>query len=456
MKLSINQVYEPIFHSKTRYSILMGGRAAGRSTVASQRSVIKFLSPAYYRCAIMRNVFGDIRDSIFREINDRIEELRDQAEEPIDQELNQGLILPHQAEELKKKLPVNLIKVNSSMLNFYYPETKNLIIAKGFKKASSQQTAKLKSLANFTEVIIEEADENDEEDFNQLDDSIRKANSDIQIIMMLNPPPKNHWIIKRWFNLIESGVPGYYIPVLKESAKDEVTFIHTDYRCNIENLNESTIRKYESYKETNPDHYYRMIRGWVAEGQRGRIYTKWQPITNEEFNALPYPSIYGLDFGFSNDPTALVETKRHNNKVWNRLLLYQTGLTNQDIAQRLFALGITDNLIVADSAEPKSIEEIKRFGFNIVPTVKGPDSINAGIQLVQSKENFYTEDSKSLIEELEEYKWLLDANKEPTNKPIDAWNHALDGRRYIDLYLASLEQLAVPEDEFFAAVDLRL
>jgi phage terminase large subunit len=382
--------------------ILMGGRGAGRSTVASQFALAKLRNTdSYFRCAIMRFVLGDIRNSIFQDIYDRIDEL-----------------------DLKDD-----VTIKEQMLSFKLG--KNVINGIGFRKSSSEQKSKMKSLANYNVVIIEEADEVSEEDFMQLDDSLRTLKSDVMIILLLNTPPKNHWINKRWFNLLPSGVEGYYLPVLKESERHNTCHIMTNFRDNLANLNDTTIANFERYKETKPDHYYNMIEGLVPEGARGRIFKNWTPTTNEVFDKLPFPSIYGLDYGFTNDPTALIEIKKHNNKVWFRELIYETGLTNTLISKRLNQLGIPKHAkIYGDSAEPKSNQELRDDGWNVIDAEKGPDSVRAGIDMMLDFEVFYTEDSVNIAREQQEYKWALDKNKEPTNDPIDDFNHGMDAERY--------------------------
>jgi phage terminase large subunit len=399
MKIIPNELYQPLFEGNHRYVICMGGRASGRSYSASQYALIKIMSASYFRCAIMRFIFGDIKNSIYQEIKDRIEE----------QEL----------------LPYFDVKETS----FEYRQ--NIIKGIGFRKSSSEQKSKLKSLASYNCVIIEEADEVTEEDFMQLDDSLRTIKSDIKIILLLNPPSKNHWIIKRWFNLLPSGVDGFYKPELKKSTTN-VAYIHGTYLGNKENLNQSTINNFEAYKINRPDHYYNMIKGLVSEGLRGRIFKNWKPITDKEYEELPYNKIYWMDFGFSNDPTAFGELKEHNDNLWIRELLYKTGLTNKDISNEWSRLKINKKkaIIYADSAEPKSIEELKRMGWNVKPAEKGPDSVRAGIDYLLTKEICYTESSINIAKEIENYCWALDKDKEPTNDPIDEWNHGMDGIRY--------------------------
>lgn len=405
MRQIINSKYRSLFQEKKpRYIILMGGRGAGRSTVASQYAAARLLDTTkYFRCAIMRYVASDIRHSIFQEILDRLDE---------------GGALGG---------------VEVSEFHGSFKRGDNKISGIGFRKSSSDQKSKLKSLANYNTVIIEEADEINEDDFIQLDDSLRtvKGGEDVTIIFLLNPPSKNHWIIKRFFNLKKSDVDGFYYPVLKESMQGSTMHIFSTYLDNARNISQTTRENYEEYKRTKPDHYANMIKGLVSEGARGRIFTNWQTMKGEDFDKIPYPSYYGLDFGFTNDPTSLIEIKSHNRKVWLRQLIYETGLTNQAIARRLAMLKVPKHKpIYADSAEPKSIRELQEAGYDVVPAEKGPDSIKSGIDELLECEITYTEDSTAIANETQEYRWALDKNKEPTNEPIDDKNHAIDATRY--------------------------
>ena len=408
MKISPNKLYKPLFldNENIRYIICMGGRASGRSYAASEYATIHLIGDYYFRCAIMRFVLGDIRNSIFQEIYDRMEE-----------------------SEI-----LDCVNIKQHSLEFLH--NGNKINGIGFRKSSGDQKSKLKSLASYNCVIIEEADEVAEEDFQQLDDSLRTTKSDIIIILLLNPPDRKHWIVKRWFNLVESGAPGFYKPELK-SIHTDTKFIHGTYLDNIKNLNQKTVDSYERYKNVNPDHYYNMIKGLVSEGPRGRIYKNWKIISDKEFEELPYDSYYGLDFGFSNDPAALIEIKEHNDNIYCRELLYEVGLTNtgkkgNSLSERFDALGLKkgEDIIYADSAEPKSIQELKDDGWDVRPSLKGADSVRAGIDYLLSKNISYTESSSNIDNETHEYKWALNKNKEPTNKPIDDKNHACDGIRY--------------------------
>ncbi len=166
---------------------------------------------------------------------------------------------------------------------------------------------------------------------------------------------------------------------------------------------------------------------------QGAIYEDFEVVEGIDVSRAKFVAL-GLDWGFSNDPTALVAIYRQGDCLLIQELLYSTGLTNQDIADKLRSLGITRAWeIVADSAEPKSIEEIYRLGFNIKPAEKGPDSVRNGIDILKRYKLQVTKDSTNLIKELRSYTWATDKEGKNTGVPIDSFNHACDAMRYVAL-----------------------
>jgi phage terminase large subunit len=410
IRQKFNSLYKPVFNTKARYIHIWGGRGRGGSYFGTDYFLHKLTQPDYFRGYFMREVFADIRESLWRDFSDRIED-----NDSINREFFQ---------------------IQDVSMTAEYVPTGNSIISRGFKKSSGKQTAKLKSIAGATHICIEEAEEIDELDFNQLDDSLRTTKTDdIQIVMVFNPPNKDHWIIRRWYNLIPAkDVHGeefkdYYIAIPKQDPL--LLSIHSTYQNNLVHINSTTAANFENYRYTNFEYYATMIKGLVSEGMKGVVYKNWMPISNDGFEALPYPSFYGLDFGYSQDPAALVEIKVHNESVWLREVIYQTGMTNPDIAFAMECLQVSKRSeIYADCAEPKSIEELKRLGWNVIESVKGADSVNAGINWLLSKKVHYVETSQNLIYEKNNYRWALDVKKEPTNKPEDKNNHLMDAVRY--------------------------
>lgn len=394
MEQIVNEKYAEIFNTKKRYTILLGGRGAGRSTVASQYLLAKLIAPEYFRCAIMRFILSDIRNSSFREIKDRAEE--------------QGIL--------------DKLDINESQMTISYGA--NSINAHAFRKSSGDQSAKLKSLANYNQVWVEEADEVPEADFMQLDDSLRTMKSHINLLLTLNPPPKTNWILKRWFELEPTDQLNFYIPKCKS---DDVLYIRTDWHDNAANLDENTKNRYEEYKIYKPDHYWNMICGYVPETIVGKIYKGWK-----EVSSIPHEArllCYGLDFGFNPDPAAIVAVYYYNGGYILDEILYQTDLDNEHLANIFLAKQKAP--IVADSAEPKSISELYKYKVPVVPVEKGPDSVRFGIKHVQSLRISYTATSYNLKKEYENYAWKI--NKDGENVGIEdvkCENHLMSAVRY--------------------------
>lgn len=143
---------------------------------------------------------------------------------------------------------------------------------------------------------------------------------------------------------------------------------------------------------------------------------------------------YGMDFGFTNDPSTLIAVYRYNNELYLDELIYQTKLTNSDLIAKLKELNVYQHqMIVADSAEPKSIEDIRRAGFRIDGAKKGADSIRNSIDTLQAYKLCVSKRSINLIKELRNYKWVTDKDGKSTSQPIDNYNHAIDAIRYVAL-----------------------
>jgi phage terminase large subunit len=160
----------------------------------------------------------------------------------------------------------------------------------------------------------------------------------------------------------------------------------------------------------------------------GLVFNNWQQVDEVPEGKTKY----GMDFGYTNHPTALIKVVETDTAYYLDELIYEAGLLNRSIAGLMQSNGIVKNYdeIYADSAEPKSIDEIKEFGFNIKPAIKGQGSVNMGIDRLKSKNLLVTKRSVGLIQELRDYRWVTDKEGNPTNKPVDAFNHAIDAARY--------------------------
>ena len=208
---------------------------------------------------------------------------------------------------------------------------------------------------------------------------------------------------------------------------DENTYVdHSTYHDN-PFVSESIVEALEKRIKTDDNFYRTYVLGeWGSnEGLIFKESSNWNIV--KEFPEDFKWKVYGMDFGFSIDPTTLIEIGYVNGEIYVRQLIWGTGLTNPDIYQLTRDI---NEVIVADSAEAKSIQELSNLGLQIYPAIKGPDSIRFGINLVmQYKVNVHYE-SIDLIKEFRNYKWQVTRQGEQTGKPVDNWNHGIDALRY--------------------------
>ena len=250
-------------------------------------------------------------------------------------------------------------------------------------------------------LFINEANELNYEDWQQL---IFRTTE--KIILDYNPSEEFHWI---------------YDKVL---VRDDVSFFQTTYLDN-PFLPKVIIDEIERLKNTD-ENYWRVY-GLGERGASRSLIFNYKTV--KEIPTTAKIVAMGLDFGFTNDPSSLIRTYIDGEKLYIQELIYRTGMTNQDLGKELQRLGIDRrDEIFADSAEPKSIEELHRMGWNVKKSSKG--SINMSIDMLRRYELNVTEDSINLIKEMRNYKYIEDKNGNLTNKPIDAWNHGCDALRY--------------------------
>ena len=217
--------------------------------------------------------------------------------------------------------------------------------------------------------------------------------------------------------------------VLREEDSELVILNYLDNEA----LPESIKRELEANRDKAATSDY-WKNWWTVYGEgkigvlEGVIFDSW-----DEINTVPEEATligYGLDFGYTNDPTALVAVYKYNESLIFDELLYEKELTNSEIANKMKQLGVRGD-IFADSAEPKSIKELSRYGFRILAAKKGKDSINFGINLLQQFPMLITKRSTNLKAEILRYSWRKDREGNTTNMPIDGWNHLIDAMRYL-------------------------
>ena len=387
--IEINKKYSPIAESDGRYFIVTGGRGSGKSFSVNLLLVL-LTYEAGHTILFTRYTLSSTYISIIPEFIEKIELLNKFDDFNITKD------------EIRNK------------------RSGSKIIFKGIKTSSGDQTANLKSLQGVTTFVLDEAEELTNEDtFDKIDLSVRQLGKHNRVILILNPTTKEHWIYKRFFE--DKGIQEG-----KNATKDNVTYIHTTYLDNLENLSKSYINQIENIKERRPEKYkHQMLGGWLNKAE-GVIFTNWEV---GKFNKVGV-SVFGQDFGF-NDPNTLVETNIDTTRkiIYLKECFYLNGLTTTEIA-RLNMKHATDNLIIGDAAEKRLIYELKQKGSNIVSSIKGAGSITYGISLLQDYDLIVDEQSINLIKELNNYSWL----EKKSNTPIDKYNHLIDAIRYAVSY----------------------
>lgn len=389
--IKLNDKYKPLFENDTRYFIVTGGRGSAKSFgVGTFASLLSF--EPNHKILFTRQTMTSAHLSIIPEFQEKINLM------------NAGAHFDVSKTEIKN------IQSGSD------------IIFRGIKTSSGDQTANLKSLQGVTTWVLDESEElTDETTFDKINLSVRQKGTQNRVILILNPATKEHWIYKRFFE--DAGVQAGF-----NGIKDNVTYIHTTYLDNIEHLDESFINEVERIKETNSRKYEHQILGGWLEKAEGVVFTNW---SYGAFNdTLQYS--FGADFGFSIDPSTFVKVAidKKLKKIYVKELLYKPKMTTSDLASVYLTYAPNKELIIADSAEPRLIDELKRHGLNIKPTEKGPGSITAGVALMQDYEIIVDPDSINIAKELNNYAY----SDKASSLFIDAYNHAIDAIRYNVFY----------------------
>lgn len=288
---------------------------------------------------------------------------------------------------------------------------------------------KIKSIKGISDVVMEEASEFHLNDYTQLTLRLReKKHLNKQIFLMFNPVSKLNWVYKYFF----TGEPHKNTLIQQSSYKDNKF------------LDEMTRQNLEDLASRNPAYYKIYALGEFATLDK-LVFPKHTErlISPDEVKHLP--SYFGLDFGYINDPSALIHVKidTKNKQLYIIDEYVKTGMLNDEIANVIKQLGYAKERITADSAEKKSIAEIKRKGIErIKPAMKGADSIISGIQFISQFDIIVDERCTKTIEELNNYTWKKDKNTdEYYNEPVDTYNHSIDALRY------SVEELMLKDKQ---------
>ena len=367
MKIQTNVVYKHLLRSKEKIIVQQGGTRSGKTY-----NILLFLIFEYClkntgkTITISRKTFPSVRATVMRDFIAILKQYNLYTEE----------------QHNKSSSEYNL---NDNLVEFI----------------SVDQPQKIRGRKRDF-LFINEANELDYEDWQQL---IFRTTE--KIILDYNPSDEYHWIYDRVLN------------------RDDVEFYKTTYLDN-PFLNQGIIKEIERLKET--DEQYWQIYGLGEKGiSKATI-----------FNYIEVPHIphdaelvsYGADAGYTNDPSALVSVYKKNHNIYIKEHLYRTMMTTRDISDVLKQEVVNRSPIYFDAAEPRLIDELRRMGHNIQPSLKGRDSINAGIDLLKRFKLHITSDSNNAIQEFRNYKWQEDRSGKLTNKPVDKNNHIIDAVRY--------------------------
>ena len=387
----VGRGYKEFSNSKKRYIVVKGSRASKKSKTTALWHIVKLIEYPLANVLVVRKTERTLRDSCYSDLKWAIQRL--------------GLD--------------SYFNCTVSPLEITYKPTGQKILFRGM-----DDPLKLTSISVPQGYIcfcwIEEAYEiNKESDFDMLDESIRgELPSGLfkRITITFNPWSERHWLKKRFF----------------DKEDDSVLALTTNYLCN-EWLDESDKALFERMKANNPRRY--QVAGLGNWGiVDGLIFENWK---EEQFNIddikVNCESIFGLDFGYTNDPTALFcgLLDKVNKKIYVFDEIYEKGLSNAAIYQRINDKGFSKELITADCAEPKSIDELRGLGLRrITAAKKGKDSIMNGIQFIQDYEIIIHPKCVNFLTEISNYTWDKDKFGNAINKPVDDFNHLMDAMRY--------------------------
>ena len=392
----VGKGYKEFWQWHGRYLVCKGSRASKKSCTAALRFIVNLIKYPQSNLLVVRKTYRTIKDSCYTQLKWAIHRLN------LD----------------------DYFDTKESPLEITYRPTGQKIYFRGL-----DDPLKVTSIAVDKGYLcwlwIEEAYEiGNEADFNMLDESIRGAIPEEsglfkQIVITLNPWNEHHWIKKRFF----------------DTEDDQTLALTTNYMCN-EFLDEADKKVFEFMKKNNPRRY--RVAGLGEWGiVDGLIFENWEEKAfdiNKIRGQQGIKSVFGLDFGYTNDPTALFcgLIDQQNKILYVFDEMYQNGMSNEKIAEKVISMGYGKEKIRADSAEPKSIDRLYDLGlYRITKARKGKDSINNGIDFLQDYKILIHPRCTNFITEISNYTWDEDTKTgRKLNKPIDDFNHLMDAMRY--------------------------
>lgn len=301
------------------------------------------------------------------------------------------------------------------------------VLFRGINTSSGNQTAKLKSIQGITTFVCDEAEEwTSENDFDKLMLSIRQKGIQNRIVIVMNPTDSNHFIYRKYIEKTHKlvNIDGVDVQI---STHPSVLHIHTTYLDNLDNLSDEFLREVERMKVETPEKYAHIVIGRWVDVAEGAIFKNVHVV--KEFPHWCNNVALGMDFGYTNDPTAIVKCGMIDNSLYVDEICYRTHMLTRDI---IYELRKYENMdVMSESADPRLVDEIANAGLNIYPVDKSGQSIIAGIDKMLSMELYVTERSYNTLKEFRNYVWGKDKDGHPINKPAEGQqDHAIDAIRY--------------------------
>lgn len=386
----VGKGYKTFWNFRGRYRVVKGSRASKKSKTTALWYIYKLMQLPESNLLVVRKTYRTLKDSCFTELKWAVHRLA--ADQWWD--------------------------FKESPLEATYKPTGQKIYFRGLDDPL-KVTSITVDVGCLCWMWIEEAYEiMSETDFNMLDESIRGEVPEglfKQVTFTFNPWNERHWIKNRFFDA---------------NSDPDILAITTNYMCN-EWLDDADKKVFETMKKNNPRRY--RVAGLGDWGiSEGLIYENWHEEKFSLDDVGNCKNAFGLDFGYTNDPSAFVVSFVDLDK--KRLYIfdemYEKGLSNKRIFERISQMGYRKDRITADSAEPKSIDELNTLGLRVTGAKKGKDSILNGIQWIQDLEIIVHPRCVNFLTEISNYTWDKDKFDRVTNKPIDDFNHLMDAMRY--------------------------
>lgn len=392
----IGKGYGAFWWFRGRYRVVKGSRASKKSKTTALNLITRMMQYPQANTLVVRKVFRTLKDSCFTELKWAIHRLGVDA----------------------------WWGIRESPLEMTYLPTGQKIYFRGLDDPLKVTSITVEN-GYLCWCWIEEAYEiMDERAFDMLDESIRggipkETGLFKQITLTFNPWNEKHWLKARFFDA---------------PPDPDILALTTNYLCN-EWLDQADLKVFETMRENNPRRYQVAgLGGWgIVEGL---VFENWKEEAFETAAIAKKPDVvsaFGLDFGYTNDPTALFcgLVSQEEKTIWVFDELYEKALSNRAICERVTAMGYAKERIRADCAEPKSIDELRELGlYRITPARKGRDSINNGIQYIQDYRIVIHPRCVNFLTEISNYTWAEDKFGGKLNAPIDAFNHLMDAMRY--------------------------